>query len=153
MAEGSASKCKAEDGRQMADPSQRDLQTFLFDFVENEDDLRVLAWLRRLEGARIATASAVESATGLPDADAGEVEVLERLVAKGLLEKTADGPVAFRYSPPNDEFSVSLDAVLERYRADRLNVLRIMSANSIDRVTLAALRSLAEAGAVHEGDD
>jgi hypothetical protein len=127
----------------MTDSSQRDLQTFLFDLVEGEDDLRVLAWFRHLEGGTVTTASDVASATGIPDPSVSEA--LGRLVAKGLLGMTASTPVGFSYAPPpGSEFSETLDEVLERYGANPLEILRIMSANSIDRVTLAALRTLAE---------
>jgi hypothetical protein len=128
----------------MTDSSQHDLQTFLFDHVEGEEDLRVLAWLRHLEGGAVTTASDVANATGIPDPTVSEV--LGRLVAKGLLGMASSAPVGFTYAPPpNAEFSETLDEVLERYVANPLEILRIMSENSIDRVTLAALRTLAEA--------
>jgi hypothetical protein len=127
----------------MTDSPQRDLKTFLFDLVEGEDDLRVLAWFRHREAGSVATASDVANATGVPDLTV--MEVLGRFVAKGLLGMSGGAPVAFRYAPPPiAEFSETLDEVLERYFADPLEILRIMSANSIDRVTLTALRSLAE---------
>ena len=126
----------------MTDSPQRDIQRFLYDFVESLEDLRILAWFRHLEEGTLATASEVVRATGVLDLVVSEV--LERLTAKGLLEATADAPVAFRYAPPSHEFSATLDAVLERYAANSMEVLRIMSANSIERVRVAAFWTLAE---------
>jgi hypothetical protein len=127
----------------MTDSPQRDLRPFLFGFLESEEDLRVLAWFRHLETDGVGTAGDVANATGLSEVTVSEA--LGRLVAKGLLGMAASTPVAFRYAPPpTTEFSETLDEVLEHYAADRLKILRIMSANSVERVTLAALRTLAE---------
>ena len=125
----------------MTDLPQRDIQRFLYDFVESLEDLRILAWFRHLEEGTPRTASEVVTATGVRDLIASEV--LERLAGKGLLETTADSPVAFRYAPPDREFSATLDVVLERYATNTMEVLRIMSGNSIERVRVAAF-SLAE---------
>jgi hypothetical protein len=65
-------------------------------------------------------------------------------VAKGVLETGAGRPVAFRYAPSDRQFFATLDDVLERYKANSLEVLRILSANSIERTRLAALRVFAE---------
>jgi sugar-specific transcriptional regulator TrmB len=82
------------------------------------------------------------TATGVQALIVGEV--LERLTRKGLLVKEAGSPVAFHYVPPNREFSVTLDKVLERYEVNAMDILRIMSANSIERLRLAALRAFFE---------
>jgi sugar-specific transcriptional regulator TrmB len=127
----------------MTDFPQHDIQRFLYDFVESLEDLRVLAWFRGLERGAPRTASEVVEATGISDLIVGDV--LDRLEAKYLLETTADAPVLFRYAPPTPEFSATLDAVLERYQENSMDVLRIMSANSIERVRAATLRTWDEA--------
>jgi len=122
--------------------AQNDLQRFLFDFVESPEDLRILAWFRHFDERTFATEAQVVKATGVQDLIV--VEVLERLVVKGVLEREGNSPVAFRYAPPNRELSAELDVVLERCSASLMDILRIMSANSIERVRLAALRTLAD---------
>jgi sugar-specific transcriptional regulator TrmB len=126
----------------MTDPKESHLQRFLHDFVESLEDLLILAWFRYLEKGTLVTASEVVRATGVPDLMVREV--LERLVAKGLLAATTDAPAEFRYAPPSGEFSATLDVVLEHYRANSMDVLRMMSANSIERVRATAMRTLAE---------
>lgn len=125
----------------MTDSQQADLQKFLFDFVESLEDLLILAWFQSLDQGTLATASEVAQATGVTELIASDV--LERLTSKGLLAMTAAPLARFRYAPPNQEFSATLDLVLERYQASPMDVLRIMSANSIERVR-ATLRTLAE---------
>jgi sugar-specific transcriptional regulator TrmB len=71
-------------------------------------------------------------------------EVLDRLVAKGVLERKSGEPDLFRYAPPDPEFSAVLDIVVERYEASSLDILRIMSANSVERLRRAALRTVVE---------
>lgn len=122
--------------------SPQDLQEFLFDFVENVEDLRVLSWFRQRGAGGVATESEVAGAIGVEDFTV--CEVLERLVSKAVLERSASTPPVFRYAPSDLEFSVTLDAVLERYGESPMDILRIMSANAIERLRRAALRTFAE---------
>ena len=125
----------------MSDSPSEELQKFLFDFVEGVEDLHVLAWFRHRAADEVATTREVASATHIQETTVSEV--LERLAARAVVEKEPGGVVAFRYTPPDPTFSAALDAVLDRYDASSIEVLQMLSANSIERVKLAALRTFA----------
>ena len=126
----------------MTDSLQPDLQKFLFDVVENVEDLLILGWLRRLGASSVVSVSDIATVTGIQGLSVEEA--LERLAAKKVLEKKPGDPARFRYAPPDPEFSGVLDLVIERYDVNSMDILRVLSANSIERLRRAALRTLAE---------
>jgi len=129
------------DERRVSDEEEADIRRFFAGYVETFEDLKVLAWL--VEGAARgrATAERVAEETLLPEPVASES--LARLVAKGLIASDV-GRKTFRYVPVDAALGATLDMALERYRRNPVEIIGFMTANAIDRVKTAALRTFAE---------
>lgn len=118
------------------------VRRFLFTYVEDLDDLVVLAWLRAQPTALGVTAEAVVLATSLPGRNVHDA--LARMVTRGLVSRSGAVPAAFCYAPQEHAIAGLLARVLDEYRKNPLEVLGLMTRNSIERVKTAAVRAFAE---------
>jgi hypothetical protein len=121
-------------------PSLDQLRWFLFEHVEDLEELEILACLRaRSQGATL-TVIANEIRFPLPTV----LPVLERLVARGIVSCTALEPAEYRFEAPDAETRQQFERVFEVYRADPSAVMKLMTSNAIDRVRTAAMRTFAD---------
>jgi DNA-binding IclR family transcriptional regulator len=118
------------------------LKRFLFDYVEDLEKLAVLAWLSEQPTALGQGREAVAKATGLPQPSVREA--LGRLVERGLVLRSEAEPAAFSYAPQDTRVATLAQRVLDEYRANPLQVMELMTKNSIERVKSAAVQTFAE---------
>jgi len=126
----------------VADLQEPELKQFLFDAVEGVEDLQVLVWFLEQPAGCEASATRIAEQTGVLRSAA--LEALTRLVAKGLVSTVGAQGVAFRYDPKDPSVHALLEAVLEQYRTSAVQILKVLTANAIERVRTAALRTFAE---------
>jgi hypothetical protein len=120
-----------------------DVQAFLHDRVESHEQLAALLLLRSTAD-KSWDAAQVASVLGIPEGIADEA--LRGLREQSLLSASiAANEVRFRYDPE----PVELDGVvakLEKADAEqKIDVLRLMTANAIERLRTKALTTFAEA--------
>jgi DNA-binding IclR family transcriptional regulator len=126
----------------VADLKEPELRQFLFDTVEGVEDLQVLVWFHEQPRGCEASPKRIAEQTGMLSSAA--LEALTRLVEKGLVSCVDSQGVAFRYDPKDPSVHALLAAVLEQYRTSAVQILKILTANAIERVKTAALRRFAE---------
>lgn len=119
------------------------LRQFLFEHTPDYEHLDVLKLLAR-EPERLWSAAAVAESLGL------ELEVcrsaLTHLSGSGLLA-TRSGAEAFQYAPENETLARQVETLVRVYQEQRVEVVRMMSANAVERVRTAAIRAFS--GAFH----
>lgn len=118
------------------------LKRFLFDYVEDLEKLAVLAWLSAQPTALGQSVEDVAGATGLPLSSTREA--LARLVGRGLLLRSAAEQATFSYAPQDARVAALLGRVIDEYRVSPLQVMELMTKNSIERVKTAAAQAFAE---------
>lgn len=120
-----------------------DVQSFLRDRVESYEQLATLLLLRS-NADKLWDASQVASILGIPESIAEEA--LRGLFEQRLLDMTVVTEEArFRYDPTPAELD-GLVAKLEKADAEqKTDVLRLMTANAIQRLRAKALTTFAEA--------
>lgn len=126
----------------MSDPEQADLRQRLYDHIESFEELHVLAWLKQRPNESIDEDAIAEGTLIHPNVLS---EVLARLTSVGLLSATTARPTRFRYDPKDPELREVIDPILARYESTPLEIIRIMTANAIERVRTAALSTFANA--------
>lgn len=120
-----------------------DVQTFLRDRVESYEQLATLLLLRS-SADRLWDISQVATALCIPESIAEEA--LQGLSAQGLLDmSTAAEEVRFRYNPEPVELEVLVAKLAKADTEHRLEVMRLMTANAIERLRAKALTTFAEA--------
>src|SRR5690349_8474455 len=121
-------------------PSLEQLRRFLFEHVEDLEELEVLACLhdRREEATLAVIADEIRfpARTVLP--------VLERLAARGIVSCTALEPAQYRFEAPDAEARQRFEEVFAAYRANPSALMKLMTSNAIDRVRTAAMRTFAD---------
>jgi hypothetical protein len=117
------------------------LKAFLFEQVETLEELAILACLHE-RGSEGATQAAVAQAIGFPPAVTERA--LEQLSTRGTITCSALEPAEYRFEPP-DATRAMFARVFAEYHANPLSVMRLMTANAIERVRTAALRTFADA--------
>lgn len=126
----------------MSGPTDREsLKQFLLEHVEGYEDLEVLAWFSGQPQATLATAVDIAQKVGFPPAIIETA--VERLVARGLLERTGKDGAFFRYAVDED-FRRTMAKIASLYQANPREVMELMTANAIERVRTAALRTFAD---------
>jgi len=117
------------------------LKSFLADHVEDLEELVILEVLQT-RGAVGTTLASVADTTPL---SVETIRVnLEKLAARGLVSCSVLEPAEYRFEPP-EGLREQFERVLARYRAEPMSVLMLLSANAIERVRNAALRTFADA--------
>jgi hypothetical protein len=114
-----------------------DVQCFLLEYVESLEQLEILVLLeRRIERAW----SALEVADELRVRDSVAEEELRRLCDRGLLVLAGStSNTSYRYEPISQSLAVMAQRLVETYDAQRVAIMRLMTANAIQRLRAGAL--------------
>ncbi|MET0414093.1 MAG: hypothetical protein ABW217_22475 [Polyangiaceae bacterium] len=122
------------------------VQVFLRTYVESYDELELLLLVRRRAtdwcssgdlGPSLAATSSRQGPPGNAD------EVLARLRQRGLVEgRDEPPPASYRYQPREAELERAIDELATRYREDPTGVMKLMTANAVERVRNQAARTL-----------
>jgi hypothetical protein len=119
-----------------------ELKGFLFEHIEDLDELEILLWSRRHLPESWMSGTAIAEAHPFPAERT--LDVLERLSARALLVREAGNPPRYRCDPPDASLRTMLDRMLTAYEANPLRFFQLMNANAIERVRTAAIRTFAE---------
>ena len=117
-------------------------RAWLFDHIQTYEHLEIML-LAHKQRDRDWTADSVGVALKLPTTSAAEV--LADLTASGLLERRETTSPVFRYRPASRGHEHVVDCLVRSYEEDRLNVIKLMTANALDRVRTGAMRAFADA--------
>jgi hypothetical protein len=121
-------------------PSLDQLRAFLFEHVEDLEELEILAYLHaRREGATLAVI-----ADGVRFPLSTVLPVLERLAARGTVSCSALEPAEYRFEASDADARQRFEEVFAAYRANPSVVMKLMTSNAIDRVRTAAMRRFAD---------
>jgi hypothetical protein len=117
------------------------LKQLLLVALASFEELWVLVWFHdRGEGTE-ENAAHVARATGLP-VEAVEM-ALRSLAARGILSPASSNPRRFALLPSSVQRQ-ALTTIAREYHSDPARVIRLMTANSIERVRASALRTFAD---------
>lgn len=116
-----------------------DVREFLHDRVESFEQLRALLYLRQ---GREQAWSADELAQAIRLDREGVAEGLQKLCTDGFIVEEAN---RYRYVVGSVELEATLDRLARAYRDELLEIMRLMSANAIERLRTAAIRTFADA--------
>jgi hypothetical protein len=120
-----------------------DLQRFLRERIESFDDLEVLLLLRR-QPDRIWSPQAV--AERLQIGSSAATAALENLCRQSLLNvKVGSESMLFGYAPAKDELARQVDSLMRVLDQSRLQILRLVGANAVERSRTVPLRLFADA--------
>lgn len=136
--------------KSMADQKlPEEVQRFLREHIESFEQLEIVLLLRsRPDQAMNSTAISAE--LRLPEAIVDET--LDTLSERELVARApgADGPL-FNYSPETPALAELVSAVAQLNQDRQLDVMRLMTANSIDRLRAKALSTFADAFLLRRG--
>lgn len=118
-----------------------EVRRLLFERIASYEQLEALLLLRA-DGARFS--SVPELVAILRIDETSVVAALEALEAHRLLEKRT-APVSYRYAPADAATAGLVDRLARLYVEQRLEVIRQMSTNAIERVRSSAARAFADA--------
>jgi DNA-binding transcriptional ArsR family regulator len=120
-----------------------DVQILLRDHIESYEQLELLLliraegetlWTEETLGGRLSMASSLVRAA------------LDGLEAAGLVKAQVDsGTKRYSYLCQNDTVEGSISRLATTYREHPISIIKLMSANSIERLRTAALRTFADA--------
>jgi DNA-binding IclR family transcriptional regulator len=118
-----------------------DVRSFLEVNIEDYEQLEALLLLHADSLASFSPAT-VASRVGLAPESA--VDALQNLKRRGLaVGPEADG--SFRLAPPSPQLAQTLERLAHAYAVTRLEVVKLMSANALERLRSAALRTFSDA--------
>jgi hypothetical protein len=114
-----------------------DLQRFLHEYLESLEQLEILVLLQRRADYAW---SAPEVADELRIRDSVAEEELRRLCDRGVLTLvgSASHP-SFRYGPISETLAQMTQRLVETYGAQRVAIMKLMTANAIQRLRAGAL--------------
>jgi hypothetical protein len=119
-----------------------DVRVLLFQYIHTFEQLEVLLLLRS-DPTRSWTANAVSEALKISAENAREA--LDRLGGTGLVDVTPDPSTPqFRYSPGNHALDETTARLATAYNDSRLEILRLMSSNALERLRSSAIRTFAD---------
>lgn len=118
-----------------------DVQTLLRDCIESFEQLEILLLLLKRPGETWAP-DAVATAIKLSLSEDAAAEALAHLRRWNLIEGEARG--RYRYNPAN-RLDATIRALATVYEDERLEVMRLMNQNAIERVRTSALRAFSDA--------
>lgn len=114
-----------------------DLQRFLHEYFESLEQLEILVLLQRRPDYAW---SALEVADELRIRDSVAEEELRRLRDRGVLVLAASaGDARFRYGPTSETLAEMTQRLVETYGAQRVAIMRLLTANAIQRLRSGAL--------------
>lgn len=118
-----------------------DIRLFLMEHVESYEQLDILALLRP-QPERSFSCDDVAAATNISLAAAETA--LDGLQQSGILSGSADrGGPRFRYTPSDPGVDGLVERLLRAYKENPLGIVKLMSANAIERVRTYAIRAFA----------
>jgi DNA-binding transcriptional ArsR family regulator len=120
-----------------------DVTNLLRGYIESFEQLEIMLLLHRTR-AESSTTDAVASALNLsPDAAATALEKLSRV---GLAELLIDGGTRrYRCRQGVADLEATLHKLAEVYEENRLDVIKLMNKNAIERVRTSAMRAFSDA--------
>jgi hypothetical protein len=118
-----------------------ELKRFLLEHVEDVQELSMLAWFESRAPSSGASGNDIAEGTHFPVAST--IEAAERLVRRGLLARSETDPPLY-YHQENEAARVMLTRAIGAYRSDPVKIMQLLTANAIDRLRTAALRTFAE---------
>jgi hypothetical protein len=125
----------------MDEARARNLQQFLLRHVDSFEQLEtLLAFGRQPERAR--RVEELAGQLGISSEAAGEA--LGALCDRGFLIRSGTPP-EFRYAPQRAELGEAVLDLASAYETHRLEIVRIMSANAVERLRRGALNAFADA--------
>ncbi len=119
-----------------------ELKRFLFEHFDDLEDLEIITRFHELGDDRPLNALEVAILTHFPATTTAAA--LERLSVRGLLAPTAMEPVSYRYVVADAGLRERLARAVLEYRAEPIKIMGLMTANAIERVRTAAVRTFAE---------
>jgi DNA-binding MarR family transcriptional regulator len=118
------------------------VRAFLRDYIESYEQLEILFILRAQPG----DAWSVEQlAERLQLSREAVEEALQALTRAGGINERAWPEEPVRYLPRNAEQAATIDSLATAYESNPLAIIKLMSANAIDRVRTAAIHTFANA--------
>lgn len=126
-----------------------EVQRFLREHIESFEQLEIVLLLRSRPDQALNSA-AISAELRLPEAIVDET--LHTLSGRELVARArgADGPL-FSYSPETPALAELVSTVAQLNQDRRLDVMRLMTANSIDRLRAKALSTFADAFLLRRG--
>ncbi len=135
------------------DPSRiaDDVRVLLFEHVHTFEQLETLLLLRK-DPTRTWTAAAVSEALNIRE-DSAE-EALVHLGRTDLVVVAGDPRSAqFRYSPSNRAMDETTSRLAQVYDDSRVEILRLMSSNAVERLRSSAIRRFADSFVLNKKKD
>lgn len=131
-----------------AEPTE-ELQRFLREHIETYEQLEIVLLLRHRSGQSL-DCDAISVELRLPEAVAEEA--LDALSQRELVTRTpaAAGPL-FSYRPETPHLAELVSALAQLNHDRRLDVMRLMTANSIERLRAKAASTFADAFLLRRG--
>ena len=126
----------------MGDEVPEDVRVFLSQYIDSYEQLELLLLLRREGSEWTAQDLCPRLKISLPLTEAA----LSALHSRGLLQSSV-GPGAPYYRPMSraDGFDETMSRLASVYASQPIQIIRLMSANAIERVRTAALRTFVDA--------
>jgi hypothetical protein len=126
----------------MTEPSlPDDVQAFLHDSVESYEEIEVALLLRSDAAAQLA---AGDLAARLRTSEDAMTRALRRLRDAGVIACADAGRMEFRFAPRTPALRTTLDRLAAAYDDHRLEVVKLMAANAIERMRSSAARAFAD---------
>lgn len=120
--------------------ASRELLRFIVERVQNYEQLEALLWLSSRPSEAVPL-SVLAQTLSLPEA--ALEEAIQRLEAAQLLSHSVDTPALIRYAPRSPELHANVVALSAFYERDRLDVVRLMTENSMRRLQTSTSETLA----------
>ncbi|HVL85763.1 MAG TPA: hypothetical protein VM367_15970 [Pseudonocardia sp.] len=134
------------DGRRIPE----EVRHLLRDRVSSYEELEILLLLAREPGIG-RTPEVVGELARVPALAAAAA--LERLRGTGLIEQSpGDGELAYRYRP-DGPFSDTVDLLVRESHENPVEIIKLMSANAIERIRMSALVVFADAFVLRSDTD
>ena len=118
------------------------VQTFLREHIRSFEQLEVLLLLYR---QRERTWTVEDAAVALRVHDIATQEAFGQLAGSGLLSAEATLADHFRYHPQTPELGMAVDRLVRACDERRIEIMKIMSAQSIERVRTNVMKVFADA--------
>jgi hypothetical protein len=128
-----------------------DVQAFLRLRIETYEQLELLRLLHREPAKHWSATELGEQLRISPELAEAAAQALQ---AAGLADRSSTAPVIhYNYYQADPLTNATVDRVLELYRDQPLQILKLMSSNAIERVRTAALRTFADAFVLKKDPD
>lgn len=116
------------------------LKRFLYDTVENLNQLSILVWLHQRRHRPFATSAVARGVCLTPGVARAE---LQHLLDRQLVTRI-DGSDAVQYVGPDPETSELVDLLVAAHTRDPAAVMQLLGSSAIERVRRAAWKTFSE---------